>query len=436
MVSMLFDAIVLAGTVSAFSLLVLTLRRFPMIAFSAVAINVFFLWEIPKPPLVVSLAGTQVYSSDIICAALFLVAIMNGKQVVKTIQHWITAWTLIGLLIAFSLLRGFAEFGLGASFNEARPVVWIFLAMTWALSVEWSTQDRRRIILILGWGLTAAAAYHALLYGVGSSASAIEVDGMARTGRILLASQAIILAVCGFMLALGAVQRSRFTAVSGILFLAVAVVSQHRSVWIAMSIAAIAVVLLAPGWAGRLRASVIAFGTLGASYVVATSGVFGELVRDIASSASDFRSLDARSTSWEQLVQGLFDEGLFAVLFGLPFGSGFVRIEPNGLVQTYSPHNWYVLLILRVGLLGLVAWSAVLVGIILLARKNSTSGFYTLVAFSAYAFFYTPSWLIAPLVGVSLMPMTRGGSDSGSRERKSHTPLPTREEGAPPARAS
>lgn len=407
----LFDALLLAGAAAALFLFIGLARRYALLGSGVLLSSLFILWEVPNPPPIAELGGLQVYFNDVASTTLFLVGLLNWKHLSRKLSRSTVLWVLFGCLIGFSLVRGFIEHGPGASFNEARPIIWVFFVFTWAISVQWSARDRRRLIFMAGWGLTAVAAYHALVYGVGSSASVVDLDDATRTGRVLVADQALVLAVCAAMLLLRGVEKSRLTLFSALAFLVVSVISQHRSVWVALAIGLLAVVLLSPGWASRARASLISLATVFVAYLIASYGLLGDLVSSVANSATDFRSINARSSSWEQLVQQLFDEGPFAVLFGLSFGSGFVRIEPNGLVQTYSPHNWYVLLLLRVGLVGLAAWVLVTLHTILRARNASAAGFSAVAAVSAYAFFYSVPWQIAPFIGTSLASRDRLTSD-------------------------
>lgn len=402
MADLVFGAFIALGAVSGLSLLVLAIRRYPLIGVAGIASSVLLLWEFPTPPPIATVAGLQIYFNDLAGVSLFVVGLLNIRNLHARLGRSLGAWVLLGALIAVSLLRGVLEYGAGQSVNEARSILWTFFAFSWALSVDWSTRDFPRIVLLVGTGLSIVAVYHGVVYGVGDSGAAVTLGDSTRTGRLLVSTQALALALCAIMLLLTGRERTRLARVSGWVFLLIAVVSQHRSVWVALAVGVIAVAVMAPRSAGRTRAWGLAFATAFASLVIAASGILGDLVQGIVNSATDFGTIMARSTSWAQLVEQLLDEGLFSVLFGLPFGWGFVRIEPNGLVQTYSPHNWYVLLLLRVGIIGLAAWTVVVIRAILRVRRSSSTGLFALVAVSAFGMFYSVPWQIAPLVGVAL----------------------------------
>ncbi len=50
------------------------------------------------------------------------------------------------------------------------------------------------------------------------------------------------------------------------------------------------------------------------------------------------------------------------MLFGEPMGSGYGRFEGEGRWVEYAPHNWYVTLLLRVGVAGLAVFVVLIVG--------------------------------------------------------------------------
>jgi hypothetical protein len=413
--------IMLAG-LTVFALLTVGLRRHPTLGVLFVAGSLLTLWEFPNPPPLATPLGLQIYLNDVMSGAMLIAALLNYRVLAERLGRSVFAWGAFGVAIAFSLARGVIEFGLAQSFNEARSVLWVYFAVSWALSVDWSRLDRRRMLMILGWALTAVAAFHGALYGIGNAASAIAVGETVQTGRPLVASQALALALCAVMLVLSGGKRSGLIQFSGLLFGAVAIVSQHRSVWVAGIVGLAAVMLFNRGWSSRLRAWGLSFlaGTM--FLMLITSGLLSELLDGLTSSATNSATLDARTTSWTQLIQQLIDEGPFAVLFGLPFGWGFTRIEPNGLTQTFSPHNWYVLLLLRVGVIGLISWCVVVVRGILLSRQHGSTGFFALIAISAYGFFYSVPWQIAPWLGLAFSSLGERSS-AASPPRKTTPPV-------------
>ncbi len=183
-----------------------------------------------------------------------------------------------------------------------------------------------------------------------------------------------------------------------------AVASQHRSVWVAAAAGVVAVMMLSYRWSGAARAWALAAAGALTFGALAAWGVFGGLLENLLSAATDSRSLDARSTSWTQLIAQSVDDGVFTVTFGQPSGSGYVRIEPNGLIQRYSPHNWYVTLFLRVGIVGLCAWLATLLRGLIICRRQGSGALFTAVSMAVYGWFYSVPWQVAPWAATAFVP--------------------------------
>jgi hypothetical protein len=78
---------------------------------------------------------------------------------------------------------------------------------------------------------------------------------------------------------------------------------------------------------------------------------------------NDFASrgtLGARTSGWEYLTSKQHRLGAMADMFGQPFGTGWTRPRVGGGIVEFGPHNWYVELYLRVGLVGVACALALL----------------------------------------------------------------------------
>ena len=123
-----------------------------------------------------------------------------------------------------------------------------------------------------------------------------------------------------------------------------------------------------------------------------------------------------RQFAWRYLIDQQNAKGAFSVLFGQPFGTGFARREPGGNIETYAPHNWYVLLYLRIGLIGafLVALALVRGLVTNVVRRNATG-----VAWAAglltFCFAYNLHWYVAPLLAVALTARPAIGTETDER---------------------
>jgi hypothetical protein len=132
------------------------------------------------------------------------------------------------------------------------------------------------------------------------------------------------------------------------------VLLQHRTIWV------VAVAMVMAGFvlttvARRRESLPAAIAVLSVSLVVLMYqlGAFGTVGNAIATSFEEARrsnsTLEWRVAGWQQLLPSSPAEWLS----GVPFGSGYDRVVSGGLV-TVGPHNYYVHLLLRLGLFSLV----------------------------------------------------------------------------------
>jgi hypothetical protein len=101
----------------------------------------------------------------------------------------------------------------------------------------------------------------------------------------------------------------------------------------------------------------LAFAAL-AAIAIPAYGLLDTLVNSLTSSAQEPLQARGSTLMWRfqtarELLQQWIGGGPLVHLFGKPFGSGYERyLEDLGHVTNYSPHNFYVEALLRVGLLG------------------------------------------------------------------------------------
>jgi hypothetical protein len=138
--------------------------------------------------------------------------------------------------------------------------------------------------------------------------------------------------------------------------LAFVVLLQQRSVWVAGGAMAVTWWALRPVRAGQRLTSAVA-GAIALSMVALAFvlGAFGRIGSALSDSAAETQG-DRSTFAWRVLGwQDLLDEprSLVHWLIGVPFGSGYDRYIRGGLVAV-SPHNYYLHVVLRLGLIGLV----------------------------------------------------------------------------------
>lgn len=420
--------VVAAALLGPFALVVAVVRRYPPVGIGLAALIIVPLWEVPHPPPIITAGGLSITSIDIITLILFVVGLLEFAQLRDNLQGWLIPWLFLGAVIAVSLLRGAATFGLGSATNEGRAEVWFFFAMTWALSVRPERLRLRTASLVVGWALVLIALYHAIKYGIGGPASRVVVgeDGSSRGGRVLIAGQAVALLLCAGTVFFGMHRaetgRSRY-AWSSIVFLGVVLISQHRSVWVAGFLGTIAVMISARGKrAGGRAFTLVAVG----AWVAFTGWVVQNVGRGVVESALNTDTLDWRTTSWQVLISQAIDRGPLTIAIGEPFGSGFLR-QMGPRVSGVQAHNWYVELFLRLGIMGLIAFVAILIGAVLKAQARFPEWTFVLVAAGIYSSAYPLEWFLAPWLAVAIVvALGGGGSVQGAP-----VSIPAEESGAP-----
>jgi hypothetical protein len=398
-----------------FAMAVALVKSKPNMGIMLAGLTVLPLWESSRPSPFVTISGLNVFPSDVITITLFAAGVLGFAQLRENLQGWLVPWSLFGTLVVASLIRGALMFGMGAAANESRTILWFFLAMTWALAVD---PDRLRLhtaSLILGWGLVAVAVYHGFRYGVGGASSWVYLaDGTRKPARFLVADQALIL-LCSagtvFLGPSGSEKVRKWSAASAFVFMGVVVLAQNRSAWVAAGAGIVAVLI----WSGQkqLRNRVLV------TVVVTSWAVISVLLSGIVNpgsaftrSASDFGTYEWRTLSWQTLVSEAIEKGPVAIATGEPFGSGFLRKVGNGTWTTVGPHNWYVEIFLRLGIIGLILIVAML--IMAVAKSRATQPVWTFmpVAIAAFGWAYSVNWWVAPWLGAAMLASYRARRDT------------------------
>lgn len=391
--------VALVATV-ALALVVASVRRHPAIGLGLFAPMLILLWEVPEPPAILTVSGLSIYPADLITVVLFMAGLLEARQLRTNLRGWIFPWTLFGLAIGVSTLRGVTTFGPGIAVNEARSLLYFFFAMTWIFASRLNQLNLRRFALVLGWALVAVAAYHAVRYGVGGALS--SAGEQSRTGRVLVSGQAEALLLCAGTSLLGAFdlqkpqRRSPFSAA---VFISVVVVAQHRSVWAAGAVGMAAILI----WSGsrRARNSVSVLFVVGVWLALLgwLSGVLGSKFE----SALNTGTFEWRTSSWLSLLSQAFDKGAVVVLSGEPFGGGYLRQLNTGRWTDVAAHNWYVTIFLRLGVIGLLAIGAMLTIALAKSRSAGAAWIFSLVAVVVFGFAYSVEWYLAPWLGVAMV---------------------------------
>lgn len=279
------------------------------------------------------------------------------------------AWWL-ALMIAvagLSLLRGIAELGLASPANEIRTFMRYSSAAAYAMSFRWDDASLRsagRIYLRGAAGMLAVCGirWAALFGGFKVGVLSATYDSPI---RVLDGAQTFFLGQALILVLPYALQRDRAhpwaQKWAAVLALAVLLLNR-RTVMLALLVTAI--VLLIRNKTLRSRAVAIAGAVVGCllllsllpsnpvSFLITAEGPEGER---LAQSALRTDTLGWRADGWQTLLFEPGPEGPTEWLLGLPFGSDYKRVLSQGRSVDSNPHNYYLQLLLRVGLVGAIA---------------------------------------------------------------------------------
>lgn len=391
------------------------LTRFKL-GLSAMAIFAFVAWELPTVPALLTVGGFQIKPEDVVVLWFFWGVVSRPDEILSITRRYNLLLVLIGLCVISSLLFGLISYG-SAAINEARGFVWGIVATAWLMNQDWGDPDYARVFRrwarILAIGLIALFVYHSVRYGLGAADSFVTISqGVEQTGRPLVSGQAILLACLGVVSAAGGVGKER---VQGLLLggiaVFVAILCQHRSVWAAVGLASILVFSRLRG-AALARTLLCAYFLGSLAFVLVASGVLDSLLAEFQYSVSSAGTYEARVDTWGTLVAESIERGPWSVVFGEPFGFGYERVSGGQLV-TFAPHNWYVSIFLRLGLVGLFCFLALLAiaGRSLSRRRGGLAPAMVLVALIVYCWSYSMPWYISPaLAWVLVFPSFERGA--------------------------
>lgn len=406
----------IAGSFCFVGLLAALVRRYPGAGFACVGAFVLVAWEYPDTPALVSLAGVQVKPEDGLCAVLATATILSSRSLFQAVgKRWLLI-TLVCVAVGLSIVSGLAVWG-GAAYNDARGTVWLFVAVAWTLTLG----PRKRAASIdsairwIGFGLILVFIWNAMRYGLGTADSFVMTgETTSQTGRPLVSGQAAFLALAGLWVLMRHSVPRWGGMLTGFLFLMVAIAAMHRSVWVACALGMVVWLLTLRG-IPLARTVVLSFYLLVGALLAWNSGVLDPVTASVRHALESDGTLNARSDAWTTLVAESIEKGPVVVLFGSPFGSGWERVI-DGVLYSFNPHNWYVVLYLRLGIVGL-ALIVVLIAVagrsLILARRSEALA--VLIALLTYAWFYHLPWYLGLLLGATML-----------RVSAAQTPLPDR----------
>lgn len=182
--------------------------------------------------------------------------------------------------------------------------------------------------------------------------------------RVLGSSDALAIAMGGVaMLAGGTRAAGLKSLVLGNVFLLTVVVLQHRSVWLSTLVALAILAVLARRarpvllkQAGLLAVFVPLFLGIAIAAGMDTKPLTESIAKSTETAVKGEGTVDAREMSWQALLAGYNRAQTIDKVLGAPMGSGYLRFT-GGIYDPrvqFSPHNFYIQVLLRGGILGAV----------------------------------------------------------------------------------
>lgn len=324
-------------------------------------------WTVAVGPMAGFQAGITFYPADILAVGAFCTAL--GRLLLHGLPARAGLLPVLALaaLTGWSTLYGIAAFGLQTAGNDSRVYFWYVLAavLYTATAPPGAKLDRA---VTRAW-LTCAVVYAALCLadwagaGLRPITDPVVIDGVAVDPRPVPAAAALVLAQSAVLLLfpLGSgspALPTRARAARWVPALALAftvILLQHRTVWAAAAAMALAGWALRPTRAGRAVSGAVVAVAVCLAALANAYGAFGGVGGTLAASAGEAQNSHStftwRVVGWQDLLHA--PRSLVQWLIGAPFGSGYQRLIAGHLV-TVSPHDYYLHVGLRLGLVGLV----------------------------------------------------------------------------------
>jgi hypothetical protein len=313
--------------------------------------------------------GIQVYVFDVIALLMvgtLLTLFMFRHMAVRGLPT--VLWLGLGLLMLMSFAEGVPTYGKTAGV-DVRPNIYFWIAGLYCCLVEFDERDIRQMARWCVWtayALIGIAIYRWIGWLVGFiPLSAIAQVGAGNEFRALPSGAAFCVAAVGLVQFMAWMRGSgtRWSGLHALVFAAVAIVLQHRSVWLAAAVGYSFVLMQQHDHMPRRLLWLIGLlfaGGIGIAIAMQT-GVLDRLAASLwesTISVADPKSTTTdRMFGWEALISDWIDSPWGTIFFGYPYGTSYRRVVDRVVVE-YSPHNFYVQLLLRVGVVGTVLFIA------------------------------------------------------------------------------
>ncbi|MFD1660313.1 O-antigen ligase family protein [Streptomyces caeni] len=394
--------------------------------------------------------GLHAYPADFLSACACLVAL--SRLLLHRVPARAGVLLILGMmaLTVWSIVRGIGVGGFQTAANDSR--VYFFQVFAFTLYVATAPLSAAMGRVIGRAWLAAAAVYVVLslagwadagLQAVGSPTAAV---GAVTDARPVPANAALML-VQGAVLLLcppasdprvpgragggrsGTRRHRLIRSTLAVLLFVCVILLQHRTVWVVAAVVVVVYWALRPSPTGQRVATAVAGVLVGCLTAVCYGlGVFGSVGGKVAASLADAQ--DSHSTfvwrilGWQELLSA--PRPWVDWVVGSPFGSGYVRIVEGGLI-TVSPHDYYVHVALRLGLVGLLLLVAVYTQVWWRLPRDGPGGLLLrllIVSQLVFCAAYSASPEQGLLLGLCLWQIRFRTADRGTGKRSADVPGP------------
>lgn len=350
-------------------------------------------------------AGIDFSPEDIVNVVAF------GAAVIRLRRPRGLQFILLGFA-AFTLItigRGLIEFGSSSALPGSRVELYFIVPALLASSLE-----RRhfapvlRAVSAVGAGLAVLAAIRWTLLGFGvdigyrpaSDAYGYEIARVVNSGATFVIAISSIKGIRDWLNR----QSSGYLALASAGMLVVVLFAQHRSVWASVAVM-LALVMVQSRVRVRLRVGLTTcLVVLGVSAALLDAGSDSIVADSLSYATSNVGTWEWRLERWELVWRTHTERGPVAIVFGSGYGHGWV---PAGTgMEEVSPHNGYVQVAVRTGLVGALllfgTYLAVLVGLARGGRTEDGLLFVFTVGVLIYFIPYSASAFSGVLLGVAV----------------------------------
>lgn len=353
-----------------------------------------------------SIAGVQVRLIDAIAVIAGGAALTRFRFIRQRVTGISVPLLLFIVLAVLSLAAGALVYGTAAWLSASTALVSLAVG-AYALSlVDWLSTLRtvEQWLILASAGVCVVAVWNAVSDGLGSASELVTINGELLTSRVIVSWQALFVSAAAMVLLNRAVEQARWRpAALALPFLAIVIVAQHRSVWAATLVGAISLlprlgltrtarVALVSAWSLLLLAPL--------ALVVQGSGLWGSVLSSLDSVSASSGTGGVRFEGAQVIVGQQLSQGPWTVLFGSPYGSPWDRVVQGRLIS-FQPHNFYVEVMARAGLVALACLIVLLWSMFRRQQKARTSLAPVVALTAAYCLAYGFPIVLAPAIGLA-----------------------------------